>query len=287
MPRKMKIHLTPGSIGVKANQQETAEFAHDYGFEAVEPFADQLSKMSESGIENLKGFLNSRNLVFGCATLPVNFRASDEEFRAGTKILPEQAKALQRAGVTRVGTWLRPTHDKLTYRQNFDLHVKRLSEVADLLQNFHLRLGMEYVGPKTSWSRNSFPFVHTMVEMKELIAAMGKKNVGVVLDSWHWYTSKETKDDLLALKNEDIVSCDLNDAPAGINVDQQIDNARELPCATGVINVAEFLGALQTIGYDGPVRAEPFNAVLNKMPQEEILTVTVDAMRKAFALIGG
>jgi hypothetical protein len=33
--------------------------------------------------------------------------------------------------------------------------------------------------------------------------------------------------------------------------------------------VKTFLGALITIGYDGPVRAEPFKAELRRMPKEE------------------
>src|SRR5215218_2424115 len=48
-------------------------------------------------------------------------------------------------------------------------------------------------------------------------------------------------------------SGDLNDAPAGIAITDQIDSRRELPLATGVIPVAEFLNALHKIGYDGPL----------------------------------
>ena len=44
-----------------------------------------------------------------------------------------------------------------------------------------------------------FPFVHTMAEMKELIAEIGRDNVGLVLDSWHWYTAGETDADMKAL----------------------------------------------------------------------------------------
>ena len=51
------------------------------------------------------------------------------------------------------------------------------------------------------------------------------------------------------------MSVDLNDAPAGIPVDEQVDNKRELPAATGVIDVKAFLGCLKEIGYKGPVRA--------------------------------
>ena len=65
-----------------------------------------------------------------------------------------------------------------------------------------------------------------------------------------------------------------------------MDNARELPLATGVIPVADFLEALVAIGYDGPVRAEPFNKALNALPREESVAATAASMKKAFALLG-
>ncbi|MFN7933447.1 MAG: sugar phosphate isomerase/epimerase family protein [Bryobacteraceae bacterium] len=280
----MTIHLTPGSIGVKADQNETLQFAHDYGYEAVEPNSEFLAGVPDDRLKQMREFMQSRGLVWGSAGLRVDFRGAEELFQEGMKILPSHAKGLQRAGVTRVGTWLRPTHDKLTYRANFDQHVRRLGAIAGVLGDHGIRFGLEYVGPKLNWSAQQFPFVHTMAETKELIAATGKRNVGFVLDSWHWYTAQETKADLLTLKNSDVVSCDLNDAPAGITVDKQVDSQRELPCATGVIDVKTFLSALVEIGYDGPVRPEPFNAALRAMPKEQILTVTIEAMKKAFAL---
>jgi sugar phosphate isomerase/epimerase len=184
-----------------------------------------------------------------------------------------------------MGTWLNPSHDTLTSRRNFDLHVKRLRAIAGVLAEHNIRFGLEYVAPKTLWASRRYPFIHTMAETKELIAAIGASNVGFVLDSWHWYTAHETREDILSLTNKDVVSVDLNDAPAGVPVDQQIDSVRELPGATGVIDVAAFLNALQTIGYDGPVRPEPFNEALRKMPRDQALSVSLQAMQQAFALL--
>ena len=39
------------------------------------------------------------------------------------------------------------------------------------------------------------------------------------------------------------------------------------------------------MGYDGPVRAEPFNKALNALPKEEIVAATASSMKKAFALV--
>jgi sugar phosphate isomerase/epimerase len=69
-------------------------------------------------------------------------------------------------------------------------------------------------------------------------------------------------------------------------MDQQMDLSRELPAATGVVPVGDFLGALQAIGYDGPIRAEPFSKSLNALDNEAAAAATAAALRKAFALVG-
>jgi len=45
------------------------------------------------------------------------------------------------------------------------------------------------------------------------------------------------------------------------------------------------LNALNKIGFDGPVRAEPFNKRLNQMDNEEACSETIAAMQKAFELL--
>jgi sugar phosphate isomerase/epimerase len=284
-PRRMKMSLACGAIGVKANQLETIDLAQRYGFEAFEPKPDYLATLSDGELAKLNADLKSKNLVWGVASLPADLRATDEQFAASMKGVPKFAETLRRAGITRASKFIWPNHPSLTYSQNFKLHARRIAQVASILGDQGLRLGLEYVGPRTSLMLEQYPFIHTMAETKELIAEAGKRNVGFVLDSFLWYTAHETEADVLSLKAEDVVSADISDAPAGIPVDQLIDQRRELPCATGVINVAAFLNALNKIGFDGPVRAEPFNEALRKLPREEAVDATSRAMKKAFALI--
>jgi sugar phosphate isomerase/epimerase len=218
--------------------------------------------------------------------LPVDFRGDDEAFERTSEGLAAYARGLERAGVTRVGTWLTPCSDTRTYREYFDTVVRRLQPTARVLGDHGVRLGLEYVGPKTSWTRCRYPFVHTLAETHELIEAIGVPGVGFVLDSWHWFLAGDTVEQVEALRNGDVVAVDLNDAPAGIPMDQQMDLSRELPAATGVVPVGDFLGALQAIGYDGPIRAEPFSKSLNALDNEAAAAATAAALRKAFALVG-
>ncbi len=283
--RRFTMDLVCGAIGVRLDQFAAIQMAGQFGFESVQPSPHALQPLSDTELAELKQQLKEAGLVWGAAGLPVDFRKDDATFHEGLRSLPALAQGLQRAGATRVSTWLSPTHDQLTYLANFRQHAARLREVAKILQDHGHRLGLEYVGPKKSWSAKRYPFIHSMAETKELIAEIGLQNVGLVLDSWHWYTAGETRADLLTLSNRDVVACDLNDAPAGIPLDQQLDSQRELPAASGVIDLKAFLSALVAMGYDGPVRAEPFNQELNAMDDEAALQATATAMRKAFALI--
>jgi sugar phosphate isomerase/epimerase len=279
------MDLRAGSIGVGVDQREAIQLAAKHGFESLDADPTFLGQLSAGEIKDLRDEMRSLNLVWGAAGLPVEFRKDDATFQEGLAKLPGLAKAMQNAGVTRVGTWLMPNSDDLTYVENFRQHATRLRQCATILADHGQRFGLEYVGPKTLWAAKRYPFLHSMAETKDLLSEIGTDNVGFILDSWHWFTAQETVDDLHTLTNADIVACDLNDAPKGRKIDEQIDNQRELPMATGVIPLKEFLGALVVLGYDGPIRAEPFNAKLNAMDKDDAVGATAAAMKNAFALV--
>ena len=285
--RRMRIALVPGSIGVNVNsQRESIELAQRHGFEAVEPRATELAAAPDGEVEALRGELAAKGLTWAATSLSVDFRKDDATFRQGLAALPALAAGLRRAGADRIGTWIPPCHDQLTYRPNFDLHASRLREVARILADHGVRLGLEYVGTQLNLVARRYPFIHTMAEARELIAAIGGSNVGLVLDTWHWWTAGDTEAEIRALRPADIVSVDLNDAPQGIPKPQQKDGERELPLATGVIDTRAFLTALHATGFDGPVRCEPFNKALNALDNDPACAAVGKAMHAAMALLG-
>ncbi len=282
----MTMDLVCGNIGVAANQKRAIELAGRFGFESVGAKAEELGSSSLHELEEIAHELRSNGLVFGASGLPVDFRSGEERYRGSLAKLAPIAKNLQIAGVSRVGTWISPSHSELDYRANFQQHRRRLSEIATILSDHGLRLGLEYVGTPRSRSRAKFSFVHNLSQVRELIMAIDSANVGLVLDSWHWWAAEDTKDDLLELQGSQIVAVDINDAPAGVPVTEVYDNRRELPLATGVIDLAGFLGAVKKVGYTGPVRAEPFNESLNALSDDDACQLTARAVRSAFSLIG-
>ena len=283
--RKFYAILSLGRLGFQASFPESVELATKHGFEGLDPDAGYLASLHDAALRRLLDDLRKRNLKFGAGGLPVEFRKDSDTFHADLKKLPAVAGVFQRADIRRVNTWIMPCSNELTYLQNFRQHAERLRLCATVLADHGQKLGLEYVAPRTLWRSEKHPFIHTLSEMKELMAAIGAENLGVQLDSWHWFNAQETQQDLLALHGQDVVTVDLNDAPAGLTLDQYQDGSRELPAATGVIPVKEFLDALLQIGYDGPIQAEPFNAALRALPIDQACAQVSAAMKKAFSLM--
>ncbi len=164
LKRKFKMGLSCGMIGVAANQREVIQLAGRFGFESVEPNAGFLAQLPDDSLQAILADLKAQKLVWGATNLPLDFRGEEPAFAASLKLLPAFAKGLQRAGVTRIGTWINPSHKTLDLRGQLRQHARRLREAAKILGDSGVRLGLEYVGPKTSWARGGFPFIHTMAK---------------------------------------------------------------------------------------------------------------------------
>ena len=282
---KFRICLNAGAIGVSLSQQELIQAAVKYGFESIVCHGNELLQMETTQIDGLLSEMKNKNLEWGSAGLPVDFRKDAQTFEDGLDVLTKMAKKMAIAGATRMNTWIMPTHHERTYRENFHLHGKRIRTMANILGHYDIRLGLEYVGPKTLMTRDKYSFIRTMAEAKDLLDLIGEPNVGFVLDSFHWYCAGEDASDILGLDKDQIVTVDLNDAKPGRGRDGQIDNQRELPLATGVIPLKEFLTALADVGYEGPVRAEPFNQELRDLEDGAAMQKTFDAMKKSVDLV--
>lgn len=281
----MFTNLSLGALGLSASDFPSAvELAVKHGFDGIEPDVAYLKSLGDpAAIAEYADSVRARGLRWAPAGLPVNITGAATDFGTQLAALPATVDVLVAAGIPALGTWIRPMDAVLPYRRNWTRHVERMALVAEILAGSDLKLGLEYIGPKTFWSTERYPFIHTLREARELFADIGTGNVGVVLDTYHWYTAGESADDLRTLAAGDIVAADVNDAPTGRAVDEQQDLDRRLPGTTGVIDLAGFTGALRDIGYDGPVKVEPFMKSLADRPIDEVLDEVGTGLRSALA----
>lgn len=280
--------LFPWAIGVQAGTLEHGiSAAVTGGFGGLECSADELARrIASDGLPQVLRLFQESGIRPSAFGLPVDWRGPEEKWRAGLEKLPELSAAAASLGCRRTTTWILPGSDALTLEANRSFHVERLRPVAHVLAQNGIRFGLEFISPKTLRDSFAHPFLYRMGEMLDLAAELGG-NCGLLLDCWHWYTSHGTVADLKRLKPEQVVLVHVNDAPAGIDVDSQIDNSRALPAETGVIDIATFLRALDGIGYEGPVTPEPFKKELNDLPSDDARVAAVrQAMDRMFQVAG-
>ena len=280
--RKMKISIIPGTIGINVNTYELLDLAIKNKFESIYPLINDLNKMSNMELSAYLDKMASNSISFDVSILPVDFSQTDSVFNDGIKVLKDYCKVMRKIDSVGFCRWIMPTSNNLTYLKNFKIHKERLKECAKIIGDNDMKLGLEFVGPKTLMARDQFSFIRTINELRELISEIDERNVGYQLDTFHLYCANHSIEDLRFLNKDDIIMCQLNDAVNGRTRDEQIDLERDLPGKTGLIDTAPFLNFLQEVGYDRTVSAEPFNKDLNKMNNDEAAKTTYDSIKKSF-----
>ena len=281
----MYTTIGPEALGIRGlSLSEAIALARDAGFAGL-AFDIRLAAQAvdERGLGAVLEEFSQAGVRPAHWNLPVAWR-DDATWEADLRDLPRLAAVGRELGATRTATYMPSGSDERPFGENFDWHVARLRPIAEALHDQGCRFGIEYIGPKTYRAAFRHEFIHTLDGLMDLIGAIDVDAVGVMLDSWHLFASGGSLPDLNRLGNEDVVVVHVNDAPAGMAWDDQIDTVRALPMETGVIDLAGFMQALQRLGYDGPVMPEPFSQRVNDVAASDPLAAAREAARAMDAL---
>jgi sugar phosphate isomerase/epimerase len=264
--------LSPGAIGVKLPFEECAKLAAQAGFGGI------TVDVGTAEPDAARRVLGANKLQPAAWGLPIEFRKDEAAFQEGLKKLPAIAKTAKALGATRCSTWILPFSDELPFEPNFELHASRLRPCAEVLAEHGCRFAVEFVGTKSMRDGHKYEFIHTQQGMLDLCDAIGASNVGLLFDSFHWYTSNGTLEDIAKLSDALVVDTHINDAIQGRGPEGQIDNERALSGETGVIDLVGFLQGLKAIGYTGPVTPEPFSQRVREMAPADAIRATGEAL---------
>jgi sugar phosphate isomerase/epimerase len=220
--------------------------------------------------------------------MPVDWRKDNDTFKAGLAALPKLAEAAKNIGCGQVCTWLPPSisADPAEFRAQ---SAVRFREIAIVLNDYGIRFGLEFVGPKTARvgpkAMGPNEFIYTIPQTLDLIADINAPgdNVGLLVDSFHWFCTGSDLKALGSLTAKQVVHVHINDAPDR-PLDEQLDFERLLP-GEGIIDLAGFFGTLKRIGYTGFAAVETFSADLKAMGQEKAAAATGAAIEKIHDLL--
>lgn len=283
--------LNPHVLGISGRQSEIVELALTYGFKAIEIDPHEFNKRVElRGLEQAKRFLESGHLRVSGFELPMKWRGDETVYEAELQKIEPLAEALAALGVKGCHTLIVPATDMFPYHENFELHRKRLSTIADALEKHGIRLGVSFLAASSHREGKSYQFIHEADAVITLIKSIASKNIGLMLDTWDWHFGGGRLDQIRALGAERIVGVRMSEAPPEATTATVTDEQRLIPTLSGPVDNAAVVAVLSELGYKGPVSADPDPATLVGMTRDTIVqkcSVALDELLKTVGIVRG
>lgn len=253
--------LHPTTAGQRLDLPDYLQLAHRAGFSLVDwDISDIHQRVQRDGLERVRSLFAASQVTWAGFGLPIDLFADDSSFHAALDRLPALCQVASDFQVTRSMTWLWPSVDVEPVPLILRI-IARCRQVADLLSPYHIQFGLEFVGPHHLRNKR-YPLIYTLTEMIALIDAIDRPNLGVLLDSYHWYTSESNLQELQRLPVSKVVEVHINDAR--LEPKAAHDQERCLP-GEGQIDLVTFLRYLAQGGYDGPLSLE----ILRRTPPQD------------------
>jgi len=127
--------------------------------------------------------------------------------------------------------------------------VSVLRELASIAERHNVALAFEFL-----WQKDCS--VQTLELADEIIQKVNRRNIGLVIDSFHFYVGGSTIKMIDALDSKRLFIFHINDAEY-LPLDRLTDAHRLLP-GLGILKLTEIIEALRRIGYDQVASVETF-----------------------------
>jgi sugar phosphate isomerase/epimerase len=232
-----------------------------------------------------------RGLQWGLMPMDVDIlrECPEEVYRSDLDTLKRHMDLAHAAGVRRYYNHVWPGSNELEWDEKFSWCIERFTPVYNMAKERGIKSGLEFLGPKHLSDSFRYPFVRKIRDILSLADAISK-DLGVLVDTFHWYTSGSSMEDLKLIGSGNrVVGVHVNDGQRGRSRDEQRDLERELPLTTGIIDSVAVMKTLHEIGYDGPVTVEPFEPAasrLKAMPLDEALRTVAESAQHVLTLAG-
>ena len=239
------------------------------GFKLVELW---LPKLSQAGIsaDTASSVLRKYSLTPVCAcSSDAKLTATEDEFSQG---LSEMRKGLEygqelglRSYVIYSKTVARPAPE------DHKLAAGRLARVAEMAERYRIRLALEFFA-----GSNLLGCLPTTLGV---LRSAGHSNVGVCLDTFHFFVGSSKTEDLDDLRPGNIAHVHFHDVPAGIPRERLVD-ADRLPPGEGCLRLDRITAALRRVQCQGPLSVELFGAQFHNGDPKQVAARCFRAVRR-------
>jgi 2-keto-myo-inositol isomerase len=240
-----------GATTMHADLATDIEAAGRAGFDYVEIWAAKLREfLKTNSTEELKDLIVKNNLEpYSINSIEhITFRSSAdyEKIKAETREFSQIASEIGCPYVVVIPGKLPENASK---EEITDESVKVLNELADIADKYNVGLAFEFLG-QTDCS------VQTLDFCKEIVEKVNRENVGLVIDTFHFYAGNSTFEAIETLDPNKLFIFHINDAE---NLPKEkLTDAHRLYPGMGILPIREIKERFDGIGYDRMVSIEIF-----------------------------
>jgi 2-keto-myo-inositol isomerase len=236
---------------MKADLETDIRAASHAGFDLIEIWAAKLREyLKQHTPQELKQLLNEHKLrAYSINSIEhITFRSHERH----TELLAECEELYRighEIGCGYVVVVPSPRPEGVSDDEVVVESVLVLHELSDVAARYDVKLAFEFLGfPDCS--------VRTLEQCREIVAHVDRPNVGLVIDTFHFYVGGSTLESIARLEPDRLFIFHLNDAEDRPRSELR-DSHRLLP-GLGILPLQDIWAALQRIGYNRMASVEIF-----------------------------
>ena len=246
----MKIAMN-GATTMRADLTTDVKAAGEADFDYVEIWAAKLREfLKTNSVADLKKLIEENDLEpYSINSIEhITFRtdADYEKIKAECEELSRVAAEINCPYVVVVPGKL---PENATKAEIAEESVRVLHELADIAEKYNVGLAFEFLG-QTDCS------VQTLDFCKEIVERVNRENVGLVIDTFHFYAGNSSFEAIETLDPRKLFIFHINDAEDLPRED--LTDAHRLYPGTGILPIREIKERFDKIGYDRMVSIEIF-----------------------------
>jgi len=246
----MKLAMN-GATTMHADLTTDIKAAGAAGFDLIEIWAAKLREFLKSNsVADLKNLIIENNLEpYSINSIEhITFRNAEDyrQIKAETEQLSRIASEIGCPYVVVVPGKL---PENATREEIIDESVSVLNELADIAEKYKVGLAFEFLGQADC-------SVQTLDFCKEIVEKVNRENVGLVIDTFHFYAGNSTLKAIETLDPNKLFIFHINDAEDLPK--EELTDAHRLYPGTGILPIKEIKERFDRIGYDRMVSIEIF-----------------------------
>ncbi len=240
-----------GATTMRADLATDIKAAGAAGFDLIEIWAAKLREFLKSNsVADLKNLIIENNLEpYSINSIEhITFR-NTEDYRQIKAETEELSRIASEIGCPYVVVVPGKLPENATKEEITKESVSVLNELADIAEKYKVGLAFEFLGQADC-------SVQTLDFCKEIVEKVNRKNVGLVIDTFHFYAGNSTLEAIETLDPEKLFIFHINDAE---NLPkEELTDAHRLYPGTGILPIKEIKERFDRIGYDRMVSIEIF-----------------------------